>query len=337
MAHRALGLAPPAHAQLAEQAARLRLRGRRSRRFPHHAGDRRLHRTLRARDLGAGPDRDDGDVRPRRATAAMPSSPTAATGAAGRWCWRPAPATSPPSPRSPQAVPPAIATLTPKDYRNPGQLEEGGVLVVGASATGIQLADEIHRSGRPVTLSVGEHVRVPRIYRGRTSSGGWTPPACSTSAMTKSTTSSERATCPRSSSSARPSARRSTSTRSTGIGVRLVGRLAGIRDGKAQFSGSLRNQCALADLKMARLLDTIDEWATANGLDGEVARSAPLRPDQGRRVAAARPGPRRAARSGRSSGRRASAPTTRGSTCRSSTARGRSATTAAWSRRRACT
>ena len=43
----------------------------------------------------------------------------------------------------------------------------GGVLVVGASATGIQLADEIHRSGRPVTLAVGEHVRAPRTYRGR--------------------------------------------------------------------------------------------------------------------------------------------------------------------------
>jgi putative flavoprotein involved in K+ transport len=55
-----------------------------------------------------------------------------------------------------------------------------------------------------------------------------------------------------------------------GRGVKLVGRLAGIRDGKAQFSGSLPNQCALADLKMARLLDTIDAWATANGLDGEV-------------------------------------------------------------------
>ena len=52
-------------------------------------------------------------------------------------------------------------------YRNPHQLEEGGVLVVGASATGTQLADEIHRSGRPVTLAVGEHVRVPRIYRGK--------------------------------------------------------------------------------------------------------------------------------------------------------------------------
>jgi putative flavoprotein involved in K+ transport len=56
----------------------------------------------------------------------------------------------------------------------------------------------------------------------------------------------------------------------TRIGVKLVGRLAGIQSGKAQFSGSLRNLCALADLKMNRLLDRIDEWATANGLDEEV-------------------------------------------------------------------
>ena len=52
------------------------------------------------------------------------------------------------------------------EYRNPDQLAEGGVLVVGASATGVQIADEIQRSGRPVTLAVGEHVRVPRTYRG---------------------------------------------------------------------------------------------------------------------------------------------------------------------------
>ena len=57
--------------------------------------------------------------------------------------------------------------FTPFDYRNPAQLPDGGVLVVGASATGAQLADEIRRSGRRVTLSVGEHVRLPRMYRGR--------------------------------------------------------------------------------------------------------------------------------------------------------------------------
>ena len=66
-----------------------------------------------------------------------------------------------------KAVPPSIRCFTPFSYRNPNDLPEGGVLVVGASATGVQLADEIVRSGRPVTLSVGEHVRLPRTYRGR--------------------------------------------------------------------------------------------------------------------------------------------------------------------------
>jgi len=55
-----------------------------------------------------------------------------------------------------------------------------------------------------------------------------------------------------------------------GIGVRLVGRLAGISETRLQFSGSLANQCALSDLKMGRLLDTLDAWATEHGLDGAV-------------------------------------------------------------------
>ena len=64
-------------------------------------------------------------------------------------------------------LPASIASLTPLDYRNPGQLPEGGVLVAGASATGIQLAAEIHATGRPVTLAVGGHIRAPRTYRGK--------------------------------------------------------------------------------------------------------------------------------------------------------------------------
>jgi putative flavoprotein involved in K+ transport len=56
----------------------------------------------------------------------------------------------------------------------------------------------------------------------------------------------------------------------TAIGVRLVGRVVGISNGKAQFSGSLRNLCALSDLKMDRLLDTIDAWAKNHALDDEV-------------------------------------------------------------------
>src|SRR5205085_1010235 len=64
-------------------------------------------------------------------------------------------------------VPRSLAMVTPMTYQSPQQLADGGVLVVGASASGVQLADEIHRSGRPVTLAVGEHVRMPRTYRGR--------------------------------------------------------------------------------------------------------------------------------------------------------------------------
>jgi putative flavoprotein involved in K+ transport len=62
----------------------------------------------------------------------------------------------------------------------------------------------------------------------------------------------------------------------TSLGVKLVGRLAGIRDGKAQFSGSLRNVCELADLKLNRLLNRIDEWAAENGVS---AVDPPHRPE----------------------------------------------------------
>ena len=64
-------------------------------------------------------------------------------------------------------LPPSIQQVTPSSYRNPGSLPAGGVLVVGASASGVQLAQEIHASGRPVSIAVGSHARLPRLYRGR--------------------------------------------------------------------------------------------------------------------------------------------------------------------------
>jgi len=169
-----------------------------------------------------------------------------------------------------EAVPPHIATLTPDRYRNPGQLAEGGVLVVGASATGTQLADEIHRSGRPVTLAVGEHVRAPRVYRGRDIQW-WMDRAGLHDERYDEVDDITRARNVPSAQLAGSSERRTLDLNAlTDIGVRLIGRLAGIIDGKAQFSGSLKNVCALADLKMNRLLNTIDEWAGEAGLDGEV-------------------------------------------------------------------
>ena len=59
-----------------------------------------------------------------------------------------------------------VPVVTSDRYRSPRRLDAGGVLVVGASASGVQIADELARSGRDVVLAVGRHTRVPRRYRG---------------------------------------------------------------------------------------------------------------------------------------------------------------------------
>jgi putative flavoprotein involved in K+ transport len=169
-----------------------------------------------------------------------------------------------------EAVPPTINMITPVQYRNPGELEEGGVLVVGAAATGVQIAEEIHRSGRPVTLAAGEHIRAPRVYRGRDIEW-WMDAAGVLDERYDEVDDINRArSVPSLQLTGSPERRMTDLNALTAIGVKLIGRLAGINDGKAQFSGSLRNLCEMSDLKMNRLLNTIDEWATDNGLDGTV-------------------------------------------------------------------
>jgi putative flavoprotein involved in K+ transport len=167
------------------------------------------------------------------------------------------------------AVPGDILQVTPHTYRNPQQLTVGGVLVVGASATGLQLADEIQRAGHPVTLAVGEHVRMPRTYRGRDIQW-WMHVAGLLDQHYEEVDDLVRARGVPSPQLVGIRGRTMDLNTLTDCGVRLVGRLAGIRDGKAQFSGSLRNVCALADLKMDRLLATLDQWAEANGWADEV-------------------------------------------------------------------
>ncbi len=164
------------------------------------------------------------------------------------------------------ALPASVASLTSHRYRNPGQLEEGGVLVVGASATGVQLAEEIHQSGRPVTLAVGEHIRVPRRYRGRDIQW-WMDAAGILDLPYDEVDDLGRVReVPSLQLVGSAEGRMVDVNALTGIGVRLAGRLAGLRDGKALFSGSLANQAALSDLKMNRLLDAIDQWAAGQGI-----------------------------------------------------------------------
>ena len=185
------------------------------------------------------------------------------------------------------AVPAAVEQFTPFDYHNPGRLPLGRTLVVGASATGVQLAEEIHRSGRPVTLSVGEHVRLPRTYRKRDvlwwmdASGVWNQRYSEIDDLIRA----RRLPSPQ----LVGTPERSTLDLNalTAIGVELVGRLSTIRDGRGLFSGGLRHLFSLADLKMERLLDTFDDWARVSPPDidvGEPERFEPTRAPESSRL-----------------------------------------------------
>ena len=168
------------------------------------------------------------------------------------------------------AVPPSIKTLTPLSYRDPGQLPDGGVLVVGASATGVQLASEIHQAGRTVTLAVGEHVRLPRTYRGRDIFWWMEATGLLAERYDEVDDLTRARHLPSPQLTGAPQAATTDLNALTAQGIRIVGRLGRVIDGVAQFSGSLANTCALADLKMNRFLNRADEWATAAGLDDQL-------------------------------------------------------------------
>jgi putative flavoprotein involved in K+ transport len=168
------------------------------------------------------------------------------------------------------SLPADLLQVNPLEYRRPDELPDGGVLVIGAAATGLQLAEEIHASGRPVTLSVGEHVRLPRTYRGRDIQR-WME---AIGRLDERYDEVEELLKARGVASPQligtPEHRTLDLNALTDAGVQLRGRLGAVRDGEALFSGGLRNHCALADQKLGRLLEEIDEWIAEQGLDGEV-------------------------------------------------------------------
>ena len=148
-------------------------------------------------------------------------------------------------------------------YRSPGELPPGGVLVVGASSSGVQIADELARAGRRVLLSVGKHTRLPRLWRGR-DIFFW---LCEMGLMAQ-----------RPEDLANPdSARHQPSLQLAGrpdradvdlatlqaLGVELAGRVEGIANGEMTFAGDLAANMAAAEVKQARLLAGIDRFAGA--------------------------------------------------------------------------
>lgn len=179
------------------------------------------------------------------------------------------------------ALAPDIAQVVPTNYRNAALLGEGGVLVVGASATGIQLAAEIARTGRPVTLAVGRHTRLPRRYRGRDIMA-WLD---ATGALTERTDEVFDLAASR----AQPSLQLigSDDHRSIdldvlrGMGVRVVGRMIGAFNHRVYLAHDLADSIARAERKMHEQLDAIDRFIAQAEIEADVAeavRPRPVRP-----------------------------------------------------------
>jgi len=158
-------------------------------------------------------------------------------------------------------LPETLQQFTSLSYRRPAQIDgHGRVLVVGASASGVQIADELRRAGRDVTISIGEHVRLPRAYRD-CDIYRWLDRIGQLDERWNEVEDLDRARRHASVQVIGSDDRREVDLPSLqGLGVQLVGRLVAIRGTTAFCSGGLGSLVANADLKQARLLRRIDEW-----------------------------------------------------------------------------
>ncbi|WP_183383499.1 flavin-containing monooxygenase [Halomonas stenophila] len=148
------------------------------------------------------------------------------------------------------------------EYRNPRQLPEGAVLVVGAGSSGVQIAEELQRSGKRVYLSVGPHDRPPRAYRGRDFCwwlgvlGEW-----DAEVMQPGT---EHVTI---AVSGADGGKTIDFRELAHQGMTLVGRTQAFADGVVTFEADLADNLARGDESYLAMLDAADDYATRNGLD----------------------------------------------------------------------
>jgi putative flavoprotein involved in K+ transport len=175
------------------------------------------------------------------------------------YCDRPA------IPAAQRTLAPWIEQLAPKAYRHPEQLPREGVLIVGASATGVQLADEIQRSGRQVTLAVGRHTRLPRRYRGQDILS-WLDRL---GVLNQETTSVHDLEISRDQPSLQLVGRPDHTTLDLDVlrrsGVRLTGRVQRIDGRRVHFADDLIATLAAADVKMASIRTRIDQFIERTG------------------------------------------------------------------------
>ena len=167
---------------------------------------------------------------------------------------------------------PVVPNLIPKaagvnqlhsaHYRNPGQLDDGAVLVVGAGSSGGQIADELQRAGRKVFLCVGPHDRPPRSYRGRDYCwwlgvlGLWDLPAKAPG--------TEHVTI---SVSGARGGETVDFRRLAHDGMTLLGRASGFADGALVLEGDLADNIAAGDANYLDMLHQADAYIARFGLD----------------------------------------------------------------------
>jgi putative flavoprotein involved in K+ transport len=173
-------------------------------------------------------------------------------------------------PRLAARLDPSIVQLAPANYRNPTQLDDGAVLIVGASATGVQLADELARAGRRVYLAVGGHTRMPRRYRGKDIF--WWLDRIGTLDRTVDELPSGAAA--RHEPSLQLVGRTDRSVDLTTLaasGVTLTGRLTGLDGPIATFADDLSATMLRADDRLQRVVTRIEAYIAAHDL-GETVR-----------------------------------------------------------------
>ena len=172
----------------------------------------------------------------------------------------------------------SVHQTTPSAYRNPGMLPDGGVLVVGAAASGAQLADELARSGRQVVLAVGQHTRLPRRYRG-IDICWWLERLGLLDKTIDEMPDPERARRePSLQLVGRPDKADLDLAALQDIGVRLTGRLTGVDARTVHLGADLAASTAQADAGRRRLLAEIDAYIVSNRLTTEGFDRAPVRP-----------------------------------------------------------
>ncbi|MEJ0018845.1 MAG: NAD(P)-binding domain-containing protein [Acetobacteraceae bacterium] len=165
-------------------------------------------------------------------------------------------------------LPPDIHQVTTADYRNPAGLPDGGVLVVGASASGVQLAEEIRQSGREVAISVGRHMRLPRRYRGHDIM--WWLDRLRVHAQGQPMDLAAARSQPSMQLVGRPAADNIDLRTLRDIGVRLLGRALGIEAGTLHLKDDVAETVGEAEARLQRLLGRIDAVADAYGAVMEV-------------------------------------------------------------------